>query len=358
MLYNSCLLDRKNHYEQTGRGLNRIEQQVMLKESKEKFAFLNDIHSQVLQDVLFRVDKAFQGFFRRVKRGEKVGYPRFKGEGRYDSITYPQEPAFKITEKGLKLSKIGTIKIKMHRDMQGKVKTCIVKKENDKWYACFSVEYEPVKRPVSCKTIGIDVGVDSFATLSDGTKIENPKYLVKSEQRLIRKQRQLSRKKRGSSNRKKAKKALAKLHCKVRNQRSDFHHKLSHKLVDTYGLIVVEDLNIKGMVKNHYLAKHISDAGWGQFLNYLTYKAEEAGVSVVRVTPHHTSIICSRCGNHVPKTLAVRIHRCSFCGLVIDRDYNSAINILNRAGTVRINAWGEDWLQFSLNQEAPSVREG
>jgi putative transposase len=256
ILYNSCLLDRRNHYEQTGKGLSRINQQVIVKNDKDKFEFLNDIHSQVLQDVLIRVDKAFQNFFRRVKSKEsKAGYPRFKGEGRYASITYPQEPAFQITEQGLKLSKIGTVKIKLHRSIVGTLKTCTIKKEIGRWYACFSVEYEPVKKPIPNKEIGIDVGINSFATLSNGSKIDNPKYFRKSEQKLIQKQRHLSKKKKGSGNRKKAKTVLAKLHCKVRNQRSDFHHKISRKVVDTYGFIAVEDLNIKGMVRNHSLAK-------------------------------------------------------------------------------------------------------
>lgn len=355
VLYNSCLLDRRNHYEQTGKGLSRIAQQVILKNDKDKFKFLTDIHSQVLQDVLFRVDKAFQSFFRRVKTGQKPGYPRFKNEGRYDSITYPQEPAFQITEQGLKLSKIGTVRIKLHRSIPGMIKTCVIKRKIDKWYACFSVEYKPVNKPIPDKNIGIDVGINSFATLSDGTKIDNPKYLITSEQKLIQKQKQLSKKKKGSANRKKARKKVAKLHLKVRNQRSDFHHKISRKIVDTYGLIAVENLNIKGMVKNHHLAKYISDAGWGQFLNYLSYKAEEAGRKVEKVIPQYTSIICSHCGNHIPKTLAQRIHHCPFCNLILDRDHNAAINILNRAGTARIYAWGEAVLQCpSLNQEALS----
>jgi len=355
VLYNSCLLDRRNHYEQTGKGLSRIDQQVILKNDKDRFEFLKDIHSQVLQDVLFRVDRAFQNFFRRVKTGEKPGYPRFKGEGRYDSITYPQEPAFQITPQGLKLSKIGTIKIKLHRQIIGKVKTCIIKKEIDRWYACLSTEYEPVKKPIPEKSIGIDVGIKSFTTLSDGSVIDNPKHLIQSEKKLTTKQRCLSRKKKDSANRKKARKIVAKLHCKVRNQRSDFHHKVSRSIVDNYGFIAVEDLNIKGMVRNHHLAKHISDAGWGQFLNYLTNKAAEAGCRVEKVAPHYTSINCSRCGNSVPKTLANRIHRCPFCNVVLDRDHNAAINILlkSTAGTAESNAWGEAVHQCpSLNQEA------
>lgn len=325
VLYNSCILDRKNRYEQTGKGLSRTEQQKILVADKKRIEFLNDIHSQVLQNVLFRVESTFQNFFRRAKVGEKPGYPRFKSEGRYDSITYPQEPAFQITEQGLKLSKTGTIKIKMHRSVNGTPKTCIIKREIDKWYACFSVEYEPVKKPIPNKAIGIDVGIKSFAVLSDGEVIDNPKYLRKSEKKLVSKQRQLSKKIKGSRNRKKARIKVAKFHCKIRNQRSDFHHKVSRKIVNTFGFIAVEDLNIKGMVKNRHLSKSISDAGWGHFLNFLTYKAEEAGCMVEKVAPHYTSINCSHCGSPVPKTLRERIHFCLDCGTVIDRDHNASV---------------------------------
>lgn len=362
ILYNSCLLDRKNHYEQTGKGLSRIKQQEILKSDKQTVESLKKIHSQALQDVLFRVDRAFQGFFRRLREKDgKAGYPRFKGEGRYDSITYPQQPGFQITPQGLKLSKIGTIKIKLHRNIDGTVKTCTIKRECNRWYACFSVEYEPVEKPIPDKAIGIDMGIKSFAVTSDGEVIDNPKYFLKSEKKLISKQRQLSRKTRGSANRKKARKIVAKLHTKVRNQRSDFHHKVSRKLVDAYGFIAIEDLNIKGMVKNHRLAKHISDAGWGQFLNYLIYKAEEAGCKIEKVPPQYTSIKCSVCGQPVHKTLADRIHRCPFCNVVIDRDHNAAQNIFlkSTAGTAGSNVWGEVVYQCpSSNQEATSVRAG
>lgn len=360
ILYNSCLLDRRNHYQRTGHGLTRIAQQEMLKVDKERLPFLREIHSQVLQDVLFRVGKAFDNFFRRIKeKNGKAGYPRFKGEGRYDSITYPQQPGFQITPQGLKLSKIGTIKIKMHRPIQGTIKTCTIKREVDRWYVCFSVEHEPVQKSIPTKAVGIDVGIRSFAVFSTGEAIENPKYLCKSEKKLAKRQRELSLKKKGSANRKKARLIVAKLHRKVRNQRSDFHHKLSRKIVDTYGFIAVEDLNIKGMLKNHCLAKSISDTGWRQFLNYLAYKAVEAGCKIEKVAPNYTSINCSVCGERVSKTLANRIHCCPFCKTVLDRDYNAAINILGRAGTARIYAWGEVVHQGSLlNQEAPPVRVG
>jgi len=349
ILYNSCLADRRNSYEKTGKQLSRIRQQEILKADKQKVESLTEIHSQVLQNVLFRVDKSFQNFFCRIKEGNsKAGYPRFKSEDRYDSITYPQPPGFDMTKQGLKLSRIGVVKIKMHRDIKGTLKTCIIKREAGKWYACFSCEVEPVKKPMPDKTIGIDVGIKSFATLSDSSTIDNPRHLIKSETKLIYKQRCLSKKKIGSSNRKKSRKIVAKLHCKVRNQRSDFHHKVSRKLVDNYGFIAVEDLNIKGMVKNHHLAKHISDAGWGQFLGYLAYKAEEAGCWVEKISPRNTSVNCSVCGQPVHKTLADRIHRCPFCNVVLDRDHNAAINILNRAGTARINAWGEAAYQKPL----------
>ena len=202
-----------------------------------------------------------------------------------------------------------------------------------------------------------NAGLLAFAVLSDGTVINNPKHLRKAEKKLIRKQRRLSTKEKGSKNRMKARKKVAKAHRKVRNQRADFHHKIPRAMVSKYGCIAVEDLNIKGMVKNHHLAKSISDAGWGQFQNYLAYKAENAGCRVENVAPHHTSINCSRCGERVYKTLGDRIHTCPFCGLVLDRDHNAAINILNRAGTARINAWGEAVHQGpSLNQEAASVK--
>jgi putative transposase len=344
ILYNSCLVDRKNHYEATGKGLSRVRQQEIMAADKKRVLLLNEVHSQVLQDVLFRVDRAFQGFFRRLKENSgKAGYPRFKPEGRYNSITYPQEPGFRIEDGKLHLSKIGHLKIKMHRDIVGKVKTCTIRGDGNQWYACFSAEYEPEIRPVHEKAVGIDVGLKSFAVLSDGTSIENPKHLRKAEGRLRRKQRELSRKIKGGANRKKARSIVTNLHRKVRNQRSDFHHKEVRKIVDSCGLIVVEDLRIRNMVRNRHLSKSISDAGWGGFLNILAYKAEEAGCRFEKVPPHHTSVNCSCCGTAVSKNLATRVHRCPVCGLILDRDHNAAINILQRAtaGPAESYAWGE-----------------
>jgi putative transposase len=324
-LYNSALEQRKIAYRQFGVSLNYYKQASELKELGFKH-----IHSQVLQDVLKRADKAFQNFFRRVKLGEKPGYPRFKGYGWYDSFTYPQS-GFNLTDNKLKLSKIGTIKVKLHRKIKGTIKTCTIKRELNNWYVCFACEVEPMPLPKTNKVIGVDMGLEKFATLSDNTMIENPKYLRKSESKLKCEQRKLSRKKKGSNQRKKQRERVAKLHRKIRNQRTDFLHKESKKLVDNYDVIVFEDLQIKNMVKNHHLAKSISDASWSKFIEYTTYKAENAGKMVKFVNPRNTSQICSSCGLTVKKSLAVRVHKCT-CGLTLDRDVNAAINIL-RLGT-------------------------
>ena len=352
-LYNSCLVDRNRHYEQTGKGLSRIEQQKILVHDKKNIPYLTDIHSQVLQDILFRVDKAYKGFFSRLKkRNGKAGYPRFKPFGRYDSITYPQSGFSidsSIVSSKLKLSKIGFIKLKLHRSINGNIKTCTIKKEIDKWYVCFSVDYKPVKKNMPDKKIGIDVGIKSFAGLSDSeiikdNPVENPKYLIASEERLKLKQRKLSKKKKGLSNRKKGRVKVSKLHKKISNQRKDFQHKLSKKIVDNYGYIAVEDLQIKNMVKNHHLAKSISDAGWGQFLSFLTYKAEEAGCYIERVNPRNTSKTCSVCGYiHKEMTLSVRDWVCPVCHTEHDRDINAAINILNKA-------IGKELAEFTLGE--------
>ncbi len=330
-LYNSALVDRNRHYKETGKGLSRIDQEKILVSDKKNIVYLTDIYSQVLQDVLRRVDKAYKGFFSRLKKKNgKAGYPRFKPEGRYASITYTQS-GFSIIDNKLALSKIGHIKLKLHRNITGIIKTCTIKRETDKWYVCFSVEYTPIKKLVPDKQIGIDVGIKSFAVLSDGKVIDNPKYLLKSKEKLKKKQKQLSSKTKGSNNRKKARVILAEAHKKVSNQRKDFQHKESRRIVDNYGYIAVEDLKIKNMVKNHTLAKSINDAGWGQFISFLTYKAEEAGCYVEKVNPRNTSKKCSVCGYvYKDMTLSVRDWICPVCHTVHDRDKNASVNILNK----------------------------
>ena len=335
-LYNNSLAKRKEAYTEHKENINYYDQAKALTIAKVNNPSLKEVHAQVLQDVLKRLDKAYQNFFRRVKAGEKPGYPRFKGYDRYDSFAYPQSGWKFIGKKKLKLSKIGTLRIKMHRPIPGeaKIKTCAIKREGNLWYVVFSVELPDPSAPISKHVnnpIGIDVGIKQLLTLSNGDKIDNPKWLRASEKKLAKEQRRLSRKKKGSENRKMQKAKVQKAHRTIKNQRTDFLHKVSNGLVKTYDLIVFEDLKIKNMVKNHFLAKSISDASWNQLVSYTTYKAEGAGRIVELVNPRGTSQECSSCGEVVPKTLAVRTHRCPHCGLVMDRDENAARNILARS---------------------------
>ena len=231
----------------------------------------------------------------------------------------------------LKLSKVGEVKIKLHRPLQGVVKTCTIIVKNDKCYACFSCEVQPKPLPRSTASIGVDLGLKHLVVTSDGETFEAPKALRLNERKLKRQQRAVSRKRKGSNRRKKQVQRLARQHEKVANQRRDHAHKTSRTLVDRYGFLAFEDLNIKGMMKNRHVAKSIADAGWGQLVQFMAYKAERAGRVVVQVDPQYTSQNCSHCDKLVPKTLSERIHRCPHCGYTADRDVNAALNILKRA---------------------------
>jgi len=290
-----------------------------------------EVFSQVKQNVSDRVHKAFQNFFRRVKDPscKKKGFPRFKS--RINSITYPQMGFKFISQKRLMVSKIGNIPIVLYRIPKGKFKTMTIKVNRaGQWFAIFACEVEIKSvNHQSDKKVGIDVGLEYFSTLSDGKTIENPRHLVKAEKRLRRLQRNLCRKKKGSNNRRKARRRVAKHHVKVQNQRNDFLHKTSAMIAKNYSFIAVEDLNVKGMVKNHHLAKHISDASWDRFIQMLFYKAVASGGQLVKVNPRNTSKTCSKCGTAVDMPLHKRQFKCPECGLVLHRDHNSAINILN-----------------------------
>jgi len=233
----------------------------------------------------------------------------------------------------LNLSKIGDIKLTQHREIESKIKTCTIKRDVDQWYVSFSVEMNNIPcTEMTDKSIGIDLGLKSLITLSDSKQIESPQFLRKSENKLAKQQRNLSRKKKGSNNRNKQRIEVAKIHRYIRNQRHDLTHKISIKLVKAYDLIVFEKLQIQNMVKNHRLAKSISDAGWNQLIQFTKYKAEHAGKVVELVDPKNTTQNCSSCGTKVPKSLSVRTHKCLYCGLELDRDVNAAINILERVG--------------------------
>jgi putative transposase len=335
-LYNAALQERRDAYRINHLSINYLTQANQLPEIKAERPDLASIHSQVIQNVLKRVAFAFDNFFRRVREGRKPGYPRFRSRSRYDSFTYPQG-GFLLKGKKLHLSKIGKVKVHSSRPIEGEIKTCTIKREADGWYAIFTVEESKKEVAAAPKeSVGVDVGIESFATLSDDevTPIENPQYFRRAERDLKKAHRRVSRRVKGSKRRKKAVRLLAKKHLKVKRQRCDFHFKEARKLVDRYQSIKVEDLNIQGMVKNRHLAKSISDAGWGQFIMIVIFKAEEAGRTVIKVNPSYTSQDCSRCGHRNGITLATRIYRCSQCGLVIHRDRNGAKRIEQKGRAV------------------------
>ncbi len=329
-VYNDTLAYRKNAWELEQRTVKRFETQDRLPQLKLEVPELKEVYSLVLQNVALRVELAFKAFFRRVKNGEEPGYPRFKGKGRYDSLSYTQS-GFKLDSEVLSLSKIGDIKIKLHRPIDGKIKTCTIRRmPTGKWFACFSVEMEDVPLPPwkDGSVVGIDVGLESFATLSNGEKIANPRFFREEEKELARVQRKLSKAPKGTYERKKALKVVERVHERIANKRTDFSNQVSRKLVNRFGVIVFEDLDIKNMLKNHHLAKSISDVAWGMLVKSTESKAAYAGSKVVLVDPKYTSQMCSRCGQIVEKDLCERTHSCSECGLSMDRDLNAAINIL------------------------------
>ncbi len=331
-LYNAALQERKDAYEMQGVSLNFYDQANELKGLREESPEYARLNFSATQDILRRLDKSFNAFFRRVKAGEKPGYPRFKGYDRFNSITFPTYgDGIKVKDNRLYIQNVGLVKIKMHRSLEGEIRTVAIKRECGKWYAVFSNTIKSQLLPISDKRVGIDVGLESFAVTSDGEFIQNPRYLREAESILIKSQRKVSRRKKGGKNRRKAVKLLARHHLRIKNQRKDFAHKVARKIVDVYGFIAVEDLQIKNMVRNHHLAKSISDAAWGMFLDITACEAEYAGRQFTRVIPNGTSQNCAFCGATVPKSLSVRIHHCPDCGRTVPRDFNSSLNILNRA---------------------------
>ena len=325
-VYNSLINDRKFQYEVHGKSPSRVEQCRALTTWKPAHPELSGVYSQVLQNITKRVDLAFDAFFRRVKGGETPGYPRVKGNGQYDSITYPQS-GFGFQQGKLRLSKIGNVAIRLHRPVEGNIKTCTVRIINSKWFVCFSCEVNPELLPPSNEQVGIDVGLKTFASLSNGENIDNPHFFRRDEKALAKAGRRQAKTKKRSPARKKANKVLSRIHERIRNRRHDFVHQTARRLVNRFGVIAVEKLNVKGMVKNHCLAKSISDASWSMFRSVLTNKAESAGRLIVAVNPAYTSQMCSGCGNIQKKSLSVRTHKCLGCGLILDRDTNAAVNI-------------------------------
>jgi putative transposase len=356
-LYNAGLQERKEAWETCGVSVTFAMQSAQLPGIKEVRPEYRDINAQVLQDVLHRLDKTFQAFFRRLKAGETPGYPRFQSRNRYNSFTYPQvgeHGGAVLDGRALSLSKIGRIPIRVHRPLEGTPKIVTISKEADGWHACLSCAEVPAEPlPLTGQETGIDVGLKVFLVTADGEIVENPRRYRKAERQLAKAQRRVSRRKKGGKRRKKAVKLLARAHQKVQRQRRDFHQKTALALVREYDTIYLEDLQARnlsrrpqatpdgnggylhnGAAQKAGLNKSINDAGWYAFRRILTCKAEWAGKRVEAVPPAFTTQDCSGCGERVYKSLSVRTHVCTNCGLMLDRDENAALNIL-RAGQAR-----------------------
>lgn len=325
-LYNAAKQERDGAWKTCRKFIGLYDQQNQLPAMRAD-GCLKIVNAQCAQNVLHRVDDAYKAFFRRVKRGEKPGFPRYRSVQRYDSLTFPTNGngCRLLNNSKLRMQGAGHIKIKLHRPVEGKIKTITIKRKAGKWFACFSVEQDAKPLPLSNRMIGIDVGLSAFATLSDGTAIVNPRYYRKAQAKLRICQRKVARRKKGSKRRRKAVVLLQRAYAHVSNQRADFHHKEARKLVNRYELIAVEDLNVEGLAGG-MLSKSINDAGWGQFLGFIAYKAEYAGRRNPKVDPNGTSQYCI-CGARVPKTLGNRWHHCTICGLSVPRDHMSAMLI-------------------------------
>jgi len=331
ILYNLCLEQRKFVWENHHKSISCYDQIKELPSLKKAFPEFKQVPSQTLQEVIERVNKAYQSFFRRIKEGEKPGYPRFKSSNRYHSFTLKQA-GWQLVDSKLKIKKIGDFKIVLHRPYEGNIKTITIKRTlTNKWFALVSCDnISPKILPKTGKAIGIDVGCESFLTTSNGEKVNNPRWLKNSENRIKYWQKRASARKKGSNRRRKARILLAKAHEKVFNQRRDFHFKIVHKLLEANDIICIEAMNSFNSFR--ILNRSMRDVAWFGFFNILVFKAEEAGKEVIKVPAKNTSQMCSKCGRIVPKTLQCRVHKCPFCGLVLDRDVNAARNIL-RLGT-------------------------
>ena len=337
-LYNAALQERRDAYRKAQTSLNYYDQANQLKAIRAA-GHLGLANFSACQDVLRRVDKTFKAFFGRVQRGEKPGYPRFKPRSRFDSYTFPSYgDGCKVRDDGkLYCQGVGELKVKWHRPLPGMIKTVTLKREAGRWYVCFSVECDACPLPASSDEVGIDVGLESFATLSTGDTISNPRYFKIAQGRLRCAQRRVARRKKGGHRRRKAVQALQRIHAHIRNQRRDFHHKIARQLVNQYGLIAVEDLNIKGLAGG-MLAKSVQDAAWGAFLLILLAKAADAARVGIKVNAPGTSQECP-CGAAVPKTLGDRWHHCGACGLLVPRDHASALCIKSRGRRLYALTW-------------------
>jgi putative transposase len=328
-LYNIALEQRIRHYKETGKCLSYYDQQKQLPSFKVEHPEYRHVPSQSLQDVLRRLDQAYVSFFEK-----RAGFPRIKDKFRFRSITIPQCEAKRNfgTAGFIYIPKIGRIRMHAHQDFDpASVKIINVKHHNGKWHVNLTVEASIQAPQADLKrAVGVDMGLHDLAVTSDGAHHDNPRWVHQSEKRLKKLQRKLSKKKKGSQNHNRAKMKLQYLHDRITNQRKDFLHKLSYRLMQAYDLVCIEDLSVQEMMKNHQLAKSIANSSWYRLANYLDYKSLRYGKRLVKFSPENTTQDCSGCGRYVWKSLSERAHHCPGCGLTLDRDENAARNILKR----------------------------
>ena len=333
-LYNAALEERIGAYRKAGLTRTYVDQCRALTEWRRSDPEAASVPLCLQRWTLKQIDEAYRGFFRRLKTGAKPGFPRFRGKGRFDSFGFREFSGIRFENGRVRFRGMpGGLRVHLHRPLpEGTpIRSCLFHRDAKGWKVGFAVDVSTASPRPLVRAAGVDLGISTFAALSDGGFIPSLKAARRSERQLRKANRALARTARGSRGRRKARMEVARCHAKVARARRDYLHRTSARLVRDYDLIVVEKLNVKGLARSA-LAKDVHDASWAKFISMLRYKAGCAGSRLIEVDPHDTSQDCSGCGMKVPKELGDRLHECTGCGLVIDRDLNAARNILHRAG--------------------------